>query len=716
MTVQINKLPNESARAHERQFAMSTARWSPFIEWALTAMMAAYFVFHTLPAAWVTLNTDFSNYYLTALLSQEKNDTSRIYERIWLQRQKDHRDIDQRIISLGSITPFSTLAVRPFADLPPLAAKHCWLVVNLILAAAIIAVLRSLTQLALRRILLVASLSVPLSKNFLFGQYYVLLLFVLVLACWCYLHQYRFMSGLLIGLAFGLKLFPALYLIYFLRRKDFKAVAGGIIGGAGTTIASVVVFGWQANRVFVNQVLPWTLRGEAMDPYNLSSGSIATLLHRLFIYEPQWNPNPSIHAAWLFAVFLPLAQTLLFAPALLLAEPGDNSPMRLNLEWSAVLLGSLAISTLPASYHFTLLILPACLMWSAVEERLGSSGIVVFIVLYAAIGYPGWMTIGAMSPWALLSVPRLYLVVALSVFAYWLLASRKQEEAGRSRDTWLWAGAFVLMMLLNISSGLRRQNGLDADYQWRLPIEGSTLQENGPVIQNDTILFTAMVPTGYRTGAQGSDGVHFDADSGIDQLGVATTSVERWTEKAGSESTIISSIPGREAIHQAESPVVSPDGRWLAYLREERGRNSIWLHAPDQPESIDRRVTPTEGNVMEMSFLPNGSLIYSAESNGGRPGLFLVDQAGSISSLGSDEARYPAISPDGHWLAFSKLQSGNWHLWLRDLHNDQTSRLTHADCNNTETVWASDSRTLVYASDCGRALWFGALCRRRIPE
>jgi len=116
-----------------------------------------------------------------------------------------------------------------------------------------------------------------------------------------------------------------------------------------------------------------------------------------------------------------------------------------------------------------------------------------------------------------------------------------------------------------------------------------------------------------------------------------------------------------------------------------------------------------------MSFLPNGSLIFSAESNEGRPGLFLLDQAGAISSLGLEEARYPAVSPDGHWLAFSRLQSGNWHLWLRDLHSGQSSRLTHADCNNVEPTWASDSKTLVYASDCGRALWFTALCRRRIP-
>ena len=587
MPAHINRVVGGSTRAQGQQSAISTATWISAVEWLLFALMAAYLLLHTLPASWRTLNTDFSNYYLTARLSQEKSDTSRIYEWIWLQRQKDHRDIDQRIVSLVPITPFSTLAVRPFAALPPLMAKRCWLFVNMALVIAIVALLRSITQLPLRRILLVVVLSVPLSKNFLYGQYYVLLLLVLTLACWCYARKKNFLSGLLIGLAFGLKLFPVLYLAYFLRKRDFKAFAGGVIGGTSAAITSIVVFGWQANRVLVNQVLPWTLRGEGMDPYNLSSGSIATLLHRLFVYEPQWNPNPSIHAAWLFVVLLPLAQTLLFAPALLLAEPGDNTPKRLNLEWSAVLLGSLAISTLPAGYHFTLLILPVCLMWRAVEERLGLSGITVFLVLYAAIGYPGWKTIGAMSPWALLSVPRLYIVVALCFFAYWLLASRKQE-AGRSRDTWLWAGAFVLLMLLNIASGLRRQNGLYADYQWRLPIEGSTLQANGPVIQNDTILFTAMVPIGYRTVAQKRDGIHVDKDRGIDQLAVAATSAERWTEEAGSESTIVSSIPGREAIHQAESPVASPDGRWLAYLREEHGRDSIWLRALDQPASREQ--------------------------------------------------------------------------------------------------------------------------------
>jgi len=396
----INRALRRATPARGQWSALSTAGWTLVVEWTLSALMLAYCGLHTLPAAWKTLNTDFSNYYLTARLALEKNDTSRIYEWIWLQRQKDHRDIDQRIISLVPITPFSTLAVWPLVAAPPLVAKHRWIILNIAMVVAVVVLLRSLTQLPLRRIVLVATLSVPLNKNLLYGQYYVLLLFVLTLACWCYVRQRRFLSGALIGLGFGLKLFPILYLGYFLRKRDFKAFTGGVIGAAGAAIASIAAFGWQANCVLVNQVLPWTLRGEGLDPYNLSSASITTLLHRLFIYEPQWNPHPSVHTPWLFAVLLPLAQTLLFAPALLLAEPIESNPRRLHLEWSAVLLGSLVISTLPAGYHFTLLVLPVCLMWDAVEERGGFAAIAALLLLYVAIGYPGWRTIGAMSPWA----------------------------------------------------------------------------------------------------------------------------------------------------------------------------------------------------------------------------------------------------------------------------------------------------------------------------
>jgi hypothetical protein len=688
------------------------SEWVRGVEWLVFALMFCYLSLHTLPAAWKTLNTDFPNYYLTARIAREKGSTSRIYEWVWLQRQKDYREIDQRIIGLVPITPFSTLAVWPLASFLPLTAKHYWLIVNMAMVGAIAVILRSLTRLSWRHIALVIALSVPINKNLLYGQYYVLLLFVLTLACWCYVRQKRLVAGLLIGLAFGLKLFPLLYLGYFLRKKDFKAFVGGVIGSSAAAIASIAVFGFQANRVLFIQILPWTMRGEGMSPYDISSASVATLLHRLFIYEPQLNPSPPIHAPWMFAILLPLVQTLLFAPALLLAKPNNRDPRRLHLEWSAVLIGSLAISTLPAGYHFTLLILPVCLMWNSARERAGWVGTAVLLFLFAAIGYPGWKALGATSYLVLFSVPRLYVVVALCIFTYWLLAA-EQRGAKQDRATLLWTGAFAMMALLNITLGLRHQRGLYADYPWRLPIADNVLQADNPIAQNNTVLFTAMLPDGYHAATQSKDMIHFDK-SHSDQLALAATSSERWTEEVDSESMIVSSHSDREVIYRAESPVASPDGRWLAFLREEHGRNRIWLRVLGQLGSTDRILTPADLNVAEMSFLPNGSLIFSAELNGGRPGLFLVDQAGSVSSLGPEEIRYPAVSPDGHWFAYSMLQGGNWHLWLRDLRSGQTSRLTQADCNNVEPTWQSDSKALIYASDCGRALWFYALCRRPV--
>jgi hypothetical protein len=561
---------------------------------------------------------------------------------------------------------------------------------------------------------LVAALSAPLNKNFLFGQYYVLLLFVLTLACWAYVNQKRFFSGLLIGIGFGLKFFPVLYLAYFLRKKDRMAFVGGILGCVGVAVISITIFGWQAHRVLFTQILPWAFRGEAMDPYDATSASLATLLHRLFIFEPNWNPIPSFHSAWMFAVLLPVVQTLLFAPALLLVEPGNDSPKRLHLEWSAVLLGSLAISTLPASYHFTLLILPVCLMWNVVQERASFAASAILLFLYVAIGYPGLQRIGAASGVAAFSVPRLYLIVMLCIFCYSLLASQRRSLTS-TYEMKLWACASALFMLFSIASGLHHQQGLYADYQWRISTDDAILQADNPAVQGNTLLFIAMTPDGYHVATQNEKTIRFDK-SDSDQLAVAATSSERWTEEVAAESTVVSSSPGREVIGHAEYPVASSNGRWLAFLREEHGYDRLWLRALDQPGSTDRILTSAELNVSEMSFLPNGSLIFSAEPNGGRPGLFLVDQAGSISSLGPDESRYPAVSPDGHWLAYSKLQGGNWHLQLRNLRNGQTETLTHADCNNVEPAWLSDSKTLIYGSDCGRALWFYALCRRPISQ
>jgi Tol biopolymer transport system component len=167
-------------------------------------------------------------------------------------------------------------------------------------------------------------------------------------------------------------------------------------------------------------------------------------------------------------------------------------------------------------------------------------------------------------------------------------------------------------------------------------------------------------------------------------------------------------------VEKAGFPVVSPDGTWLAYLRTSRGRGTIWLRNLSQKAIPDRPVTPPDYDVEEMTFLPRGTLIFSASTSNFSSGLYILGESGVIHSLVRAEARFPAVSPDGNWLTYSRLQGGVWNLWIRDLRRGTSRRLTDEDCNHVSPLWEPDSKTLIYASDCGRALWFTALHRRQV--
>lgn len=678
----------------------------------LLVLLAAQMGMRTLPKAWHTLNTDFPNYYLTASLVHERYDTSRIYDWVWFQRQKDHRDIDQRMVGMSALTPFSTLVIYPLTSLPALNAKHRWLILNVGLLVVTLSILRSLTGFSWRRLALIASLSFPLRANFQLGQYYVLLLFLLTLACWLYVRRSRFFAGMIVGLATGLKIFPILYLFYFLRKRDIKAFAGGVAGALTSGAVSIYVFGWELNRIYLLQVMPSALRGEASDPYNLQAASLSSLLHKLFIYEPQLNQHPAMNAPWLFAVLHPLMQMALMAPALLFAMPNDRSPYHLRLEWAAILLVSLAVSTSSTSYLFALLILPVSLLWASLQGKGKTPQTAILLSLYVIAGFAGGANNRGEGWLALLGVPRLYVIIVLCVIAYAALI-RQEPNRNAKRDRLAWSMALGIILIFSIASNLRRQQSLYVDYQWRIPVPKEVFMAVHPTVEGDAALFVAMRDNGYQVATERSDATKVGNIGDDDELGIAAANGDRWIEQTGHESKIISLSKGKATIRQAESPVASFDGRWLAFLREDHGRARIWIRALDRSDDIDKPMTPPGLNVLEMSFFPGGELIFSAVSSG-RPGLFVADRNGGIRPLEMGETRYPSVSPNGSWLAYSQLQGGNWNLWLRNLRDGQTRRLTNAACNNIESAWAADSQTLIYASDCGRALGFSALCRRRI--
>jgi len=129
------------------------------------------------------------------------------------------------------------------------------------------------------------------------------------------------------------------------------------------------------------------------------------------------------------------------------------------------------------------------------------------------------------------------------------------------------------------------------------------------------------------------------------------------------------------------------------------------------PESI---LSPDGLDVYEASFLSESDYAFSAAENGQPPRIYSSDPKGGIAMLALGEARYPALSPNGHYLTYSHLENGVWNLWLRDQSTGAVRRIADLPCNQIEPSWDADGKTLLYSTDCGRSLWFTAIARRRI--
>lgn len=672
-----------------------------------------------MPRAWKSLVTDFPNYYIAAQLAHDGFDTSRMYEWAWLEREKDHRDLPIRVIGLVPITPFSTLFVWPLTGLKALAAKRLWIVLSLLLLIPIASIHRSMTGLSYGHIALIFALNIPLHRNIEFGQFYVLLLLMIVAACWATLQGRHALAGALVAVAAASKIFPLLFLVFFFRRRNWRALVAAALTGAASIALSVAIFGWNVHRTYFREILPATLHGEAMPPY-LTNASISGILHVLFLAEPQWNPDPWHNSIAAFSILLPLLSMVVLAPAILLIRKGDNRPIQILLEWSGLLTASLAVSTIPASYNFVLMVLPTSVLTAILLQRQRYTRLVGLAVAYIGICFPVPAPAHARGLAIFLYTPRLPLMIGVLFGIYALLWKKPPPHEKRARDwsNFAWATIMIVAVAVNIHSTWARESAVRQEYAFRLTAEPQGYLNEFAQQAGEGMRYISFTLDGYHLMAHDAPAVSdLSSDSGDDDLSYAFNSRRLVVERGRAlQSEIVDAAdPRHSVIHNARDPMFSVDGRSIAFIRDDRGRGELFLR-PNFNASVpaDRALTPPSLNVYEVSFLSPAIYAYTASNRGEPPQIYLTDATHANLPLGLGESRYPALSPDGAWLAYSRMENSAWNLWIRNEKTGATHRIGNVPCNETQPSWMSDSKTLLYSTDCGRNLWFTAIARRQV--
>jgi hypothetical protein len=279
-----------------------------------------------------------------------------------------------------------------------------------------------------------------------------------------------------------------------------------------------------------------------------------------------------------------------------------------------------------------------------------------------------------------------------------------------------WTAALVPSVVLSTHATCRRERAVRQEYAYRMPLQTQAFLAASPMSVGADIGYLAFTATGYHVETSRGNAVWRDPSSN-DALSIAGDSEHIWVEQALSPYSRIVELRdlSRVVINNARDPILSADRRSVAFVRDDHGRGELMVRKDFHSVTVsESALTPPSLNVYEASFLSEKDFAFSATDGRHSPQIYLRDAGLRNMPLGLGESRYPALSPDGHWLAYSHLEDGAWNLWLRDQKTGAMRRVADLPCNQIQPSWESDSKTLLYATDCGRSLSLTGLARRRV--
>lgn len=320
--------------------------------------------------------------------------------------------------------PFAALVFYPLTRLPFGLVAFCW---ELGIIAALYGVVR-LSQRLLgvpageqhRQAMAWTSLAIwtePLRSTFDYGQVNV----ILVLAVLAAVYSSRWwISGLLVGLAAGVKLTPAVSGLYFLGMRRWRTAAFSAVVFSGTVAVSIAVIGQQARYYFTDLLGDAGRVGPIGTSFNQSwRGGISRLLG----YDAGYGP----------LVLAGIAVTAVLAVLAWRGLAGERLGSLLVVQ-----LFGLLLSPISWTHHWVWLVpLAIWLLSGPWSQRRGARALGLGWLALAIVGVPWLLSFAQPTiwqigrPWYLAWAGLVYIVAVLATLA-WIAATGR--TARRSRE------------------------------------------------------------------------------------------------------------------------------------------------------------------------------------------------------------------------------------------------------------------------------------------
>jgi hypothetical protein len=569
--------------------------------------LATFAVFLAKPFrhGWTRDEADFPSYYTAAVLVRQHVPLRNYYDWSWFARRMNYAGYEKQLGAYSGQAPLTVLPFLPMATLPSQRAKQVWLVMNLAFLAMTLWMLSRVTRFRVEHIWLVLFAGYyALANNFVIGQYYVFLLWLLTLTFYWTQRGRPAAAGVVAGVAFALKLYAGPFLLFFAARRNWRAVAGMLAALTASGLVAVAMFGAADVWYFLTQVLPRLLEGNAVNFYHPGNPTVSTALHRLFMKDSELNPAPLLDSPFLFLFLqraVPLA-ILGFATVGLIMSGKENA--RRDFAW--FLVAVMLISTSASSYAFVLLALAVVLLMEDASVRTR----VAVIAWYMLISYP--------LPLREL-FPKVWLLVAMYVavgVSYWGHIPRRILLGT--------AACVVFVALIDARRHIASFREEPAQHLERVSAEGAALFASSPAVTRAGLFYQAMRRDRYvlkRVANGRTDTLAFDGHA-LEPVALSPNGPIQFELVARRTSTMMlldpqtlrTSVASSIALVHRDS-AISPDGRWVAYVPNKDPRH-VWL----REVATGRATELTRGNCnsADPAWEPSSQSIIVA-SDCGRP-------------------------------------------------------------------------------------------------
>lgn len=148
------------------------------------------------------------------------------------------------------------------------------------------------------------------------------------------------------------------------------------------------------------------------------------------------------------------------------------------------------------------------------------------------------------------------------------------------------------------------------------------------------------------------------------------------------------------------SPTWSKDGLKITYTSYKSGTPEIYNY--NLITKQETKFVSKMQNSSGASWSPDGNLIaFSASSENGATYIFTMDKFSRNKKVLLDTSAIevePAFSPNGKFLAYTSTKYNRPMIFVRDLQNNTSTRITYAGFFNASASWSPDSKRLAFAS------------------